>query len=184
MDVIDLIRYEIRRTREWLDMTVSDITEEQANWQPPGVANTIGATYAHTIFAADEDFNQIYAGGRMLLRSGWADRCGLSELPPQEGQWDWSQWARRVRTDWPALQRYAAAVWETVEGYLDAVTYDDLRRDLDMSLWGLGTWKGLDIFLLHMHHPRIHGGEIACMKGMQGVPAWPTGWQSGLERPL
>ena len=173
MDAIELIRYETRRTWQWLAMTVSDITEEQANWQPPGVANSIAATWAHTVFAADEDFNQIYGGGRMFLRSSWADRSELSELPPAEGEWDWFQWGGRMRMDVGAFRRYAAAVWESIEGSLDGVTYDDLRRDFDMTLWGLGMWKGFDIFSLHMHHARIHGGEIACLKGIQGLKGLP-----------
>lgn len=32
MDAIDLIRYQTARTWDWLEMTVSDVTEEQANW--------------------------------------------------------------------------------------------------------------------------------------------------------
>jgi hypothetical protein len=183
MDAIELIRYEIRRTWEWLDVTVSDITEEQANWNPPGLANSIAATYAHTIFAADEDFNQIYSGGKMLLRTTWADRCGLSELPPQEGEWDWSAWGRRMTMDLEAFRGYANAVWQTIEGFMERVTYEDLRREFDMSLWDLGTWTGFDFFSLHMHHPRIHGGEIATLKGLQGLPGWPVPWQSSIRRP-
>jgi len=90
MDAIDLLRYQIRETYAWLEMTLSDITEEQANWQPPGIANPIGAV-----------------------------------------------------------------------------------------------WKGLDVYLLHgINHPRLHGGEIACLKGMQGAPAWQDPRRSGIEPPL
>lgn len=183
MDAIELIRYEIRRTWEWLEITMSDITEEQANWQPPGIANSIAASYAHTIIAADEDFNQLYGGGQMLLRTSWADRCGLSEMPPQEGEWDWSAWGRRMQMDLGAFRLYASAVWATIEGFMENMTYDGLRREVDMTTWDLGIWKGFEIFLLHMHHPRIHGGEIACMKGIQGAKAWPTPMRSSVQLP-
>jgi hypothetical protein len=44
MDAIDLIRYQTRQSWAWLNMTVEGITDEMANWQPPGVANSIAAT--------------------------------------------------------------------------------------------------------------------------------------------
>jgi hypothetical protein len=54
-----------------------------------------------------------------------------------------------------------------------------------MSAHDLGEWNGLEIYLVHgINHPRLHGGEIACLKGMQGAPAWENPWRSQLERPL
>ena len=173
MDAMELLRYQVRQTWDWLDMTMSDVTEEAANWQPPGIANSIAATYAHTMIAADEDFNKVLAGGQMLLTTAWKDRCGLSELPP-DGVWDWQAWAKRMHMDLAAFRQYAAAVRQTVESWLDRMTLDLLARDVDMTPFGLGAWKGLEIFNLHVHHPRIHGGEIACLKGMQGATGWAT----------
>ncbi|PYS47652.1 MAG: hypothetical protein DMG13_27365, partial [Acidobacteria bacterium] len=98
MDAIELLRYQVRQTWDWLDMTMSDVTEEAANWQPPGIANSIAATYAHTMIAADEDFNKVLAGGQMLLTTAWKDRCGLSDLPPG-GEWEWHAWAKRMHMD-------------------------------------------------------------------------------------
>ena len=173
MDAIEILCYQIRQTWDWLDLTVSDLTDVQANWQPPGIANSIGASYAHTIIAADEDFNKVLAGGKMFLYSTWVDRCGLSELPP-EGQWDWQAWGKSLSMDLPAFREYAAAVRAVVEGWLDRLTPELLARDVDMTPFGLGIWTGLELFNLHVHHPRIHGGEIACLKGMQGALGWPA----------
>jgi hypothetical protein len=48
-----------------------------------------------------------------------------------------------------------------------------------MSVHGLGVWKGLDIYNLHgIDHPRLHGGEIACLKGLQGAKGWQIDWQA------
>jgi len=173
MDAIELLRFQVRLTWDWLDVTLNDVTEEQANWQPGGIANSIGATYAHTIIAADEDFNKVLEGGEMFLYSTWRDRCGLSDLPP-EGEWDWQAWAKGLRIDLPAFRQYAGAVRETLEGWLERLTPELLERDVDMTPFGLGIWSGLELFNLHVHHPRIHGGEIACLKGMQGAVGWPS----------
>jgi len=80
MDAIDLLRYQVRDTYAWLDMTVSDISEEQANWQPPGIANSIGAVYAHTMITADVGFNSQLHGGMPLVASDFSGQVGLSEM--------------------------------------------------------------------------------------------------------
>jgi hypothetical protein len=174
MDSIEVIRYQVRRAYDWLDTIVVDVTDEVANWQPGGLANSIASTYAHTFISADEDFNQVYLGGEMVIKGEWAGRAGLSE-PPPFGEWGWGEWGRRMTIDWRAFQRYAAAIRATIDGILDGMTEDDLRRDIDMTPFGIGIWKGLDLFLLHALHPYIHGGEIGCLKGMQGMEGRPGG---------
>ena len=75
--------------------------------------------------------------------------------------------------DLRAFRGYAGAIRETVEAWLERITPALLAQDVDMTQFGLGIWSGLEIFNLHVHHPRIHGGEIACNKGMMNTPAWP-----------
>ena len=174
MDSIEVIRYQVRRAYDWLESIVADVMDEVANWQPGGLANSIASTYAHTFISADEDFNQVYLGGEMVIKGEWAGRAGLSE-PPPFGEWGWGEWGRRMTIDWRAFQRYATAIRATIDGLLDAMTEDDLRRDIDMTPFGIGIWKGLDLFLLHAHHPYIHGGEISCLKGVQGREGRPGG---------
>ena len=182
MDALDLLRYQVKESYAWLEMTVSDVSQEQANWQPPGVANSIGATYAHLMISADEDLNGLLHGGVPLIAGDWAGRSGLSELPPEYFGWHWHEWAIRVRVDWEALRWYARAVQRCVEGYLDSLSMAELERSVDMSAWGLGVWKGIEFYNVHgISHPRLHGGEIACLKGLQGSQAWPQAWKSGIE---
>jgi hypothetical protein len=167
MDSIEVIRYQVRRAYAWLETIVVDVTDEVANWQPGGLANSIASTYAHTFISADEDFNQVFLGGEMIIKGEWAGRAGLSE-PPPFGEWGWGEWGRRLTMDWAAFQHYAGAIRGTIERVLEELKEDHLRRDIDMTQFGIGIWKGLDLFLLHAHHPYIHGGEIGCLKGMQG----------------
>ena len=79
-----------------------------------------------------------------------------------------------MHMDLIAFRGYAAAIRETVESWLDRITPELLAQEVDMTPFGLGIWKGLEIFNLHAHHPRIHGGEIACLKGLQGEKGWAT----------
>ena len=182
MDTLALLRFQIRECYAWLEMTLSDITEEQANWQPPGIANPIGATYAHLMITADAGFNSQLHGGMPIMATEFAGQIGLSEMPHAAGGWhDWS----RLRVDWALLRRYGRAVGECLERYLNGLSEEELQLRVDMSAHGLGVWKGLDIYNLHgISHPRLHGCEIACLKGLQSVPAWQDRWRSGIEPPL
>src|SRR3990172_9376525 len=87
MDTLALLRFQIRECYTWLEMTLSDITEEQANWQPPGIANPIGATYAHLMITADAGFNSQLHGGMPIIAAGVAGETGLGGVasPPAPG---------------------------------------------------------------------------------------------------
>jgi hypothetical protein len=90
-----------------------------------------------------------------------------------------------VRVDWAGFRGYARAVGEAIKEHLRSLTLEVLEREVDMSRWGLGRWKGLEFYNVHgINHPYLHGGEIACLKGMQGKAAWQRGWSSEIERPL
>jgi hypothetical protein len=181
MDAIDLLRWQTRETSAWLEMTLADVTQEQANWRPPGVANSIGSTYAHLVITADAGFHSQLHGGMPIMATRFKGEVGLSEMPHAAGGWhDWST----LRVDWDALRTYGRAVSERIDDYLAGLTPDELEMRVDMTAHGLGIWKGLDIYNLHgISHPRIHGGEIACLKGLQGASGWQLRWRSGIEAP-
>ena len=171
MDALDLLRHQVKQSYAWLELMVSDVSQKQANWHPPGTANSIGAVYAHLMITADVGFNSQLHGGMPLIASDWAGRVGLSEMYPAG---DWGQWALRVRVDWDAFRRYAREVHRCVERYLASLSTAELERRVDMSARGLGIWKGLDVYNVHgIYHPRLHGGEIACLKGLQGGHGLP-----------
>ncbi len=174
MDAIGLLRYQVRDTYAWLEMTVEDVSAEQANWRPPGTANSIGAVYAHTIIAADSGLSTQIHGAMPAMATDYRGQVGLSEMPPF-GR-DWGEWARRLHVDWALLRRYGRDVRKRVERYIDSATDAQLDMPIDMTPAGLGIWQGLDLFNLHgINHIRIHGGEIACLKGLQGGRGWSQG---------
>jgi hypothetical protein len=167
MDAIELLRWQGQKTWDWLEEVVEDVTEEQANWVPGGTANPIGANYAHLVITADAGFNSQLFGGMPIMATKFRGQIGLSGMPHAAGGWhDWSM----LRVDWDRLRAYGQSLREDVEAHLVALTRGDLERPVDMRAHGLGMWTGLDIADLHgHHHARIHGGEIACLKGLQGA---------------
>jgi hypothetical protein len=170
MDAIELLRRQIPESYDWLELTVSDVTQDQANWRPPGTANSIASTYAHLMITADAGFNTQLHGGMPIMATEFKGQVGLSEMPHAAGGWqDWNN----LTVDWVRLQEYGRAVRQCIDRYLEKLTPEELELPVDMRPWGLGVWKGLEIYDLHGNkHVRMHGGEIACLKGLQGAQGY------------
>lgn len=90
------------------------------------------------------------------------ERLGLTELFPDD-------WPEDVQFDWELLHQYGRRATKQVLQLVDAITQDDLDRTFQMKPVELGIWSGLDVYRLHTGgHIWMHGGEIACLKGLQG----------------
>ena len=171
MDTLDMLREAVKECYGWLEETMSDVTQEQADWRPPGLANPIGALYAHTVIDVDMVFNMWIRRRSPLIATGWAGRAGLSEphAPPP-----WHDWAARVRVDLEACRRYARAVHGDLDDCLASLSVADLDQGIDMSAAGEGrrTVRQV-IFSVAVRHTSCHCGEIACLKGLQGALGYP-----------
>ena len=172
MDAVSLFRDQVKAAHEFLEMTMNDVTPEQAHWAPPGVANPLGATYAHVTAGEDGFVSGMLKGGAPLLATTWVGRLGLSEPPPADASW--GSWARGVRVDLAAVREYAHAIYASTDEYLASLADSDLARPIDLSAVGFGqqtlAWvisNGI------VGHVMAHWGEIACLKGLQGGKGFP-----------
>jgi hypothetical protein len=171
MSVLDEFRHEARASTGWLESIVRDVTAEQAAWHPPGQANTIASTYAHIVRNFDEDINERFFGRALLSDGEWRGRTGL---PPGPGV----EWEAGVVIDWPALREYGRAMSAFMVEWVDALTEDDLRRRVQMGAMAGGVWDGIEVVRLTAgRHVWMHGGEIACLKGLQGLDGY-VGFQT------
>lgn len=175
---VAFIRDAVKQAKWWFDGTVADVTPEQAHWQPPGNAAPIAAVWAHLALSTDGIVHGVLQGKPPLFATEWSGRTGLSEPMPQPGTADWQDylpWARRVRVDLPALRQYFDTVFAATDAYLASLTDADLRSPLDLSALGVGqvdrAW-GLSILLLN--HVGTETGEIAVLKGLQGLKGYPA----------
>lgn len=169
-DILDEFRFQARLAFDWLEAIVKDVTAEQALWRPSGRANTIAANYAHIVRNIDEDINQRLFRRQRLNEGAWKGRTGLVE-----GRSDWEQ---GDAIDWIALRAYGRAMSAFAIEATDAMTEADLRLVADLSTPDIAVWRGIDIVRLTVSiHVRLHGGEIACLKGLQGM----QGYRGGLD---
>jgi len=170
MHATTLLREQVQQAHAFLEATMEGVTPEQAHWIPPGVANPLAATYVHAIASEDLAINQILKGGAPLYASEWAEKTGISEVQPLTT----AEWARRVRIDLPTTRRYARAVHAATDAYLATLTDEDLKRNLDLSSFGLGQMT-VAALLSQMVFGHIDNmcGEISVLKGLQGAKGYP-----------
>src|SRR5262245_54139516 len=113
---VSLLQMQLKMAHEFLEATMQGVTPTQAHWSPPGLANPLGATYAHIALLEDGTINGMLKGSAPLFATSWEGKVGLNALPPmpgpgQNGLPAWNEWARQVEVNLPALQQYAQAVY-------------------------------------------------------------------------
>jgi len=177
VDAVTLLRDQLKGAHWVLDGTMADVTPEQLAWLPPGVANPLGASYAHVILSEDLFMNGMFRGSGPLLASTWANKTGFSEPMPMPGP-DWNTtygaWTRRVQVDLPTAREYAQAVYASSDEYLASLTPEALDTMLDLSGVGMGQMPLANaISLLVIAHVNNLAGEISCLKGIQGFRGYP-----------
>jgi hypothetical protein len=176
MDAVTLLREQLKTAHWVLDGTMADVTPEQMNWAPPGLANPLGASYAHTITSEDMVINGMLRRGAPLFASTWAGKTGSNQPMPMPGP-DWEKygpWAREVQVDLAQARDYAQAVYASSDEYLASLTPEALDTPLDLSGIGMGQVSlGWAISLLVIGHINNLAGEISCLKGIQGAKGYP-----------
>lgn len=172
MNTVELLQHSMGNAFGILGQVTADLTQEQADWQPPGIANPIGAMYWHTISGAD-DIAYRWAQGEEPLRQreGWDDRVLTVSVPEPEPGGDWLAYMRAIRVDLTALNDYAKAVAEALQGWLGSLTPEDLERAIETPIGEYTLAKMLDIFVIW--HINSHCGEISALKGCQGAKGYP-----------
>jgi hypothetical protein len=197
MNTAELVHFSLSLAFEYLEQAVSDVTQEQADWLPPGKANSIGALYWHTVAYVDQlvhdwcmpPFQDVTVEevmdakrakrelgmGQVALRyrDGWQEKV-VRTLPPENPEdpyWDARAARQGLQVDLPALHDYARATAKTVLDWAATLTPEDLER-LIPTPWGdYNQGKWLEFFIVW--HINVHCGEISAVKGYQGLQGYP-----------
>lgn len=170
MNAISALREDIKWANELLEMVMADVTPEQAHWQPPGIANPLGAIYAHAVFDEDAVINGMLQDGAPLFASTWSGKTGVDNPQMQLDL----EWARGLIVDLAAMRQYAQAVYAAADAYVASLTEDDLDREIDLSGFGLGQRSlGWVLVALVASHVNNMAGEASCLKGLQGAKGYP-----------
>jgi len=165
LDFIEFIRAEAGEGQRMLDIALTDLTDEVANWQPPGTANSIGQLLAHVVTGQDRVVNAVLTGGEAALQAGgWAAKTGI----PEDRGAIWTKgWQLRVEP----FREYREQVRAGLEKYLATINLDSLEQEFPWAgRTQSGWWMVRTIFINHILG---HAGEISTLKGLQGLKGLP-----------
>ena len=154
----------------YLEGTLAGLTPEQFAWRPANKPAPIIAQYAHLVASEDWLVNIKAGGGVPVMATSHAGRTGFVTPPPPVG---WDAWAQETRLDPAALGDYAQAVYQSTDAYLAGIGDDELSRPVDMSEVGYGQQPIAFVLGLALLNAGVHCGEIACLKGLQGLIGYP-----------
>ncbi len=172
MNTVELMQFSLSNAFGILSQVTADLTPEQADWQPPGLANPIGATYWHTISGADDVVYRWVLGEQPLRqRDGWDDKVLTASVPEPEPGGDMAAYMQAIRVDLPKLHEYAEAVSGALQGWLGSLTPDDLERTINTPLGENTVAQVVDLFVIW--HINAHCGEISALKGCLGARGYP-----------
>lgn len=170
MNGVEAMRSAFGASYFWYDGTVAGVTEEQANYQPPGRAHSIAALAAHIQQSEDWLFSQMMQGRPPMFEAeGWGEKMGIpnvSRLPEEDEV--------RIEGGLEKLAEYQAAVRANTAAYLDGISDQDLDDELDLTAMGMGKMRRGDVitsFVLGNNF--AHTGEISAIKGIQGLQGYP-----------
>ncbi len=172
MNTVELVSYALDNALNVFNLVVVDLTQEQADWTPPGLANPIGATYWHTISSLDDLVHRWISGQEALyLKDGWQERV-LIVAPPEPGHGeDYLATMQAMRVDLAGLHQYTQVVAEAVRRWLASLTPEELDREMDTFVGTLTVGALLERF--GVWHVTAHCGEISALKGCLGAKGYP-----------
>lgn len=150
---------------------MSDCGPEALHKSLPGATITsIASIYAHLVFAEDVITNAMLLGKPPIYQTdGWEAKTGVpfAGMPPSITP----EWAQGLQMNLPAFQEYEKEVSGAVDAYLAGLSDADLARKVS-GPFGEQTVEWVIVNLLGTHAPQ-HAGEIAALKGVQGMKGLP-----------
>ncbi len=168
MNATQFVHQQVAEARGLSDAAMAGVTDEQFNWLPPGTMNPIKSVLLHTVAGEDLFFQSLIQGQPPLWATGgWAGRIGLAQAPG--GGQGWEEANETVLVLAPVLA-YAETVRNATDEYLARLTDDELDRQV--SFFGQGSSVAA-VLARFVAHTAGHAGEIAAVKGMQGVQGLP-----------
>jgi hypothetical protein len=157
MNTVELLQFSLGASLNILSTVTADLTQEQADWGPPGNANTIGSIYSHILNYVDYHVRNYGIEGKPPPTSV---EGRPAELEMQD-----------VQVDLSDLLEYAGHVRDTAQNWLPSLTPSDLERRMLTTAGEMNEGQAVELFSIW--HINAHCGEISALKGCQGLKGYP-----------
>jgi hypothetical protein len=157
MNTVELLQFSLGASFDILSSVTADLTQEQADWRPPGTANTIGSIYSHILTYVDYYVRNYFIEGKPQPQTV---ESRVTEL-----------WMQDVRVDLSELHTYADQVCSTAQNWLSSLAPEDLEPRALTTAGEINMGQALELFVIW--HINAHCGEISALKGCQGLQGYP-----------
>jgi hypothetical protein len=157
MNTVELLQYSLGFAFDILSQVTADLTQEQADWRPPGTASTISAIYWHTLTYVDYFVRNYCIEGKRLPETV-ESRPDVLRM-------------QAVEADVSELHQFASGVRSTVQDWVASLAPTDLDRRRHTTAGELNVGQMLEIYIVW--HINVHCGEISALKGCQGLRGYP-----------
>jgi hypothetical protein len=165
----DLLQAQFDMAHNVLTRCVDDCDAAALHYvHPGGTIGSIASNYAHIVFAEDRIIGLVARDSSTVYASqGWADRLGVT-MP--DFAYQTFEWSLGVKMDAARFGEYFAAVQAVTKECLGSVTEEGLDRVVPGPAGDASVGRWLDVVLYHIAQ---HTGEIAALKGVQGLKGLP-----------
>ena len=163
MDAVTYAKTALESQLGLLTACAAGMDDAQYNWKPGGTANSAAASHVHAVSSIDFFINNI-ARGEALLWTDFAKAHGMPDSPLAIWTYDGI-----VPAD--AMREYAGKVQASAIEYVGTLKDADLDREIETQFFG----RKPVAFLVQLagFHAVGHGGDIAAVKGLQGLKGLP-----------
>lgn len=139
------------------------VDDAQYNWKPGGTANSAAKSHVHAVTSMDFFINGTVQG-KELLWPAFAKQHGLPENPM-------GIWGFEGTVPVEAMKEYSKSVQDRVLEYVGSLSDEDFDREVETQFFGKKSVAWL-VQLAGMHAVG-HAGDMAAVKGMQGLKGLP-----------
>ena len=168
MEIKTYVQEQMANVRAQIDTVIKDITDEQFNWPPPGTVSPISAILIHML-AGEDYFIQTVLQDKPSCWGVqvWGPKIGVKS-PPEQGC-SWEEF-KTVKILVAPVLAYEQAIRASTDTYLADLTVEELDRRVNFAGNEL---PAAEVLMTLVVHSAGHAGEIAAVKGMQGIKGLP-----------
>jgi hypothetical protein len=163
MNAIEYAKTNLKESLGLLNMCAGGVDDAQYNWSPPGTCNEIAKTHVHALSSVDFFVNGLVGGGE-LSWPAVAQAHGLPASPLEI-------WKHEGAIPVAAINEYGQKVQQSALERVASMTDADLDREIETQFFGTKSVAWL--LQLAGNHAAGHAGDIAAVKGMQGLKGLP-----------
>ena len=163
MKTAEYARMSLQESVNLLDSIVADLNDDQYNLDPQGTANSAAKNHVHIVSSIDFFLNGIVGGGAPQW-STFAPASGLPGNPLEI-------WGHGGRISREATLAYSKDVTAAALDVVSKLSDGDFDREIDTRFFGMKPIAY--VVQLAALHTNGHAGDIAAVKGIQGLKGLP-----------